>query len=157
MTNPSREIRRGVLFAGALLLSFGIGQAAMAAQDCVRPAGGKAHPVRVIPFDLNSAQINQTSQGQLTDLADRFKGHKSLDICVIGRADRSGDAGYNKELAMKRANAVADFLKQSGLDKSKYQVISAGQPYSDESWLGKLIGSGEKQGDRRVEVIVMER
>ena len=156
MSYFSRVICRGLYFASAFVLVLGLGQGAMAANDCVRPAGGKAHPARVIPFDLNSTEINATSQGQLNDLAMRFKGNKSLDICVIGRADRSGDQGYNEELAMKRANAVADFLKSAGL-KSKYQIISAGQPYSDDSWLGKLIGSGEKQGDRRVEVIVMER
>ncbi len=144
------------ILAAILTVGLGLGQGAMAANDCVRPAGGKAHPAKVVPFEINSAEINAASKAGLKEIAARFDGNKSLDICIIGRADRSGDQGYNQELAMKRATAVADFLKSAGL-KSKYQVISAGQPYGDDSWLGKLIGSGEKQGDRRVEVIVMER
>ena len=43
------------------------------------------------------------------------------------------------------------------LKDSKYQIVARGEPYDDESWVGKLLGSGAKESDRRVDVLLMER
>ena len=74
-----------------------------------------------------------------------------MQICVLGQADRTGNADYNKKLAQKRAEAVAAYLKESGLADKKFQVVSRGAVFTNESFLGKIIGE-DVAADRRVEI-----
>ena len=130
---------------------------AIAANDCKRPNMGKVHTPMAINFDLNSSAIKPEHQTELTEIAKRFAGNPNIELCVIGMTDRSGSADYNKKLAMERADRVADFLKSAGLKNNDYQIVSRGQTFSDESWVGKLLGDKPAESQRRVELIVMER
>ena len=93
----------------------------------------------------------------LDEMAQRFGGNPNIEVCLIGVTDRSGDADYNKKLAMKRAEVVADYLKQAGLAENKYQLVGRGQAYSDDSWIGKVLGDSPKKSNRRVDILFMER
>jgi len=139
------------------MLIVGLGTTSALAEGCQRPAGGTAQIPKTIAFDTNNTDIKPEFKQELDALAARYKGNPDVELCVIGRADRTGDANYNKEIAMKRAEVVADFLRSAGLKDNKYQVVSAGQPYSDDSWIGKLLGNKPDEWDRRVDVIVMDR
>ena len=126
------------------------------AQDCKRTPGGLVVPPSNVKFDLNSTEISPKDQDRLRQIAERFAGNKHMEICLIGVTDRSGDAAYNKKLALQRAEAVADFLKSAGLKDNPYQIVARGQAYSDDSWLGKVLGSNPVKGERRVDVLLME-
>ncbi len=130
---------------------------ASAAEDCKRTNMGRVHTPKAINFDLNSSAIKPKHQTELTEIAKRFAGNPNIELCVIGMTDRSGSADYNKKLAMERAEKVADFLKSAGLKNNDYQIVSRGQTFSDESWVGKLLGDKLAESQRRVELIVMER
>ena len=143
--------------AAGLLASLFIVSAASAAQDCVRPAGGKALTPKSVQFDLNSVEISEADRAQLEEMAARFAGNPNIEVCLIGMTDRSGNEDYNKKLALERAEAVAVVLKEHGLADNKYQMVARGQAYTDESWLGKLIGTDPSESNRRVDVILMER
>jgi|GEM_PF-1183629 len=152
----------GAVLALSLVLPLGLtlgaeDAAAQQQQGCKRPAGAKILMPKVVGFDIDSVEIGDRDKAELQAMAERFAGNPSLEVCVIGQSDRSGDAEYNRQLALKRANAVAEFLQAKGLAAMNYQVRTRGQAFSDESWLGKLIGSEEKKSDRRVEVVVMQR
>ena len=140
-----------VLMIGAL----GAGSA-MAAQDCKRPAGGKVHVPKSVNFDLNSTEIGEQDQKQLTEMAQRFAGNPNIEVCLVGMTDRSGDAEYNKMLAMERAQAVEKLLKANGLEGNKFQLVARGQAFSDDSWIGKVLGSKPSDNNRRVDVLFME-
>ena len=146
-----------VALAAALAAGFLALAPAHADDDCKRPTSGKVHTPKTINFDLNSASLKPADEAALTEIAERYAGNPNIQLCVIGMTDRSGDAEYNKKLAMERAEAVADFLKSAGLKDNTYQVVARGQAFSDDSWVGKLLGDGPKEGDRRVELLVMER
>ena len=140
-----------ILMIGAL----GAGSA-IAAQDCKRPPGGKVHVPKSVNFDLNSTQIGEQDKKQLEEMAQRFAGNPNIEVCLVGMTDRSGDAEYNKTLAMERAVAVEKLLKANGLSSNKYQLVARGQAYSDDSWIGKLLGSKPSESNRRVDVLFME-
>lgn len=158
MTLHTTIIARSLALLGAAGLACALVAApAAAADDCKRPTTGTVHTPKTITFDLNSAEIKPEFQTQLTEVAKRYAGNPNIQLCVIGMTDRSGDAAYNKKLALERADAVADVLKSAGLKSNHYQIVARGQAFSDDSWVGKLLGDKPAESQRRVELIVMER
>lgn len=141
-----------LVFLTALVFPLASAQAL----DCKRPAGGNVYQPKVVNFDFDSAKIRAGDKKGLKELAVQYADNPSVEICVLGMTDRSGNEDYNMKLAMKRAEVVADFLKSAGLKASNYQVVARGQPFGDDHWLGKLLGDGKRESDRRVEVLVMQ-
>jgi outer membrane protein OmpA-like peptidoglycan-associated protein len=152
-----RYLASGLSGLVVLLLvgAFGAGSV-MAAQDCKRPAGGKVHVPKTVNFDINSTEIGAADQEQLAEMAQRFAGNPNIEVCLVGMTDRSGDAEYNKMLAMERAHAVEKLLKANGLSDNKFQIVARGQAFSDDSWIGKLLGDKPSESNRRVDVLFME-
>ena len=152
-----RYLASGLSGLVVLLLvgAFGAGSV-MAAQDCKRPAGGKVHVPKTVNFDINSTEIGAADQEQLAEMAQRFAGNPKIEVCLVGMTDRSGDAEYNKMLAMERAHAVEKLLKANGLSDNKFQIVARGQAFSDDSWIGKLLGDKPSESNRRVDVLFME-
>ena len=145
-----------VLALAAMSLAAGPASA-QTDQDCKRPAGGKVLSPKSISFEHDSSDISPEYRAMLDEMAQRFGGNPNIEVCLIGVTDRSGDADYNKKLAMKRAEVVADYLKQAGLAENKYQLVGRGQAYSDDSWIGKVLGDSPKKSNRRVDILFMER
>ena len=152
-----RYLTSGLSGLVVLLLvgAFGAGSV-MAAQDCKRPASGKVHVPKTVNFDINSTEIGAADQEQLAEMAQRFAGNPNIEVCLVGMTDRSGDAEYNKMLAMERAHAVEKLLKANGLSSNKFQIVARGQAFSDDSWIGKLLGDKPSESNRRVDVLFME-
>jgi len=132
-----------------------VGAGAAEAADCTRPKGLKGTTPHVIKFETGSAQISPEEQAWLADQAERFQSHPSLQVCVIGQADKTGDTEINKKLAMERAETVAAFLKEKGLGDKKFQVVGRGEAFGDtkDSLLGEVL-EGDLATDRRVEVTI---
>ncbi len=152
------RLRQGFqFFLPALALCVTVLGAAAAAQaaDCVRPKGLKGTTPHVIKFETGSTEISPEEQAWLEAQAKRFQSNPSLEVCVIGQADKTGDTGRNKKLALKRAETVAAFLKEKGLGDKKFQVVGRGEAFGDtkDSLLGQIL-EGELATDRRVEVTI---
>ena len=154
----SIRIKTGVI---AVLAMFAVASflapqdAAAQAVDCKRMPGSKVQSPKVVNFAFDSSEITAEGQKVLTELAERFTGNPAAEICVLGMADRVGNQDYNKKLAMRRAEAVADFLKSAGLKDNTYQVVARGQAYGDDHWIGMLLTDSQRKSERRVEVLVM--
>ena len=132
-----------------------LGASAAEAADCKRPKGLKGQTPHVIKFETGSVEISPEEQAWLEAQAERFQSHPSLEVCVIGQADKTGDTELNKKLALERAETVAAFLKEKGLGDKKFQVVGRGEAFGDtkDSLIGKLL-EGELAADRRVEVTI---
>jgi OOP family OmpA-OmpF porin len=111
-------------------------------------------------FGFNKAQLTPAGEEKLEQLARDAQGANVEKVNLIGHADRIGSEEYNKELSEKRAQAVADFLAQRGVDSSRLQVEGRGesQPLtgSECQKLGKDSNKNQKliaclQPDRRVD------
>ena len=78
-------------------------------------------------FGFNKAELTPAGQQRLDDLAKSAQGANVEKVVLTGHADRIGSEGYNKELSEKRAQAVADYLAQRGVDSSRLQVEGKGE------------------------------
>ena len=153
MKRPGICYRFIIPAAAACLMMIGTGVADAA--DCKRPKGLKGTTPHVIKFETGSAEISPEDRAWLEAQAARFQSHPSLEVCVIGQADKTGDTEFNKKLALERAETVAAFLKEKGLGDKKFQVVGRGEAFGDtkDSLIGKVL-EGELALDRRVEVTI---
>ena len=69
---------------------------------------------KVIYFKTGSAVLSSASRSELLALAATAKNHKGYVVSVLGYADPTGNAAANERLSNRRAQAVINFLKQSG-------------------------------------------
>ncbi len=124
------------------------------AEECVR--GADILDSTVVYFDFDSDKVPPDAEANLKKIAARLEGNPALEVCTLGQADKSGAADYNQQLALRRAEAVADVLKASGLQGVPYQIKSRGESFLDEGVLTKLFGDKVNfENDRRVEVMFM--
>jgi outer membrane protein OmpA-like peptidoglycan-associated protein len=87
--------------------------AILAADDIARQLmeSGKA-ALYAIYFDTDSAVIKPESKPQLAELASYLRSSASVRVYIVGHTDARGTVEYNNELSKRRAEAVADALKQ---------------------------------------------
>ena len=65
-------------------------------------------------FKSGSAVIAANDKARLKELAGKASTHKGYVISVLGFADPRGNAAANEKLSNRRAQAVINYLKQSG-------------------------------------------
>lgn len=63
----------------------------------------------------------------LRDVADYMRMHPLVQLELVGRADPRGQPGYNYQLGLDRANAVAQRLLACGVAASRLAVVSRGE------------------------------
>jgi len=78
-------------------------------------------------FEFNKADLKPAGQQKLDELAKNAQGANVDKVVLVGHADRIGSEEYNKELSEQRAQAVADYLAQKGVDSSRLQVEGKGK------------------------------
>src|SRR3954468_10979932 len=78
-------------------------------------------------FPFNSAELLPGGQQKLDQLAQNAQGANVEKVVLTGHADRIGSEEYNQQLSEERAQAVADYLAQKGVDSSRVQVEGKGK------------------------------
>ncbi len=115
-------------------------------------------------FPFNSAELLPGGEQKLDQLAQDAQGANVDQVRLTGHADRIGSEDYNQQLSEERAQAVADYLAQKGVDSSKVQVEGKGKSdpiTGDEcSKLGPENNKNQKliaclQPDRRVDAALL--
>ena len=103
-----------------------------------------------ISFKTNTAQIDENGWQVLDDIVAMLQSKKNLHLVIIGHTDASGNDTYNRDLSLRRAQAVADYLSQKGLPGAMFEVIGKGstEPVAEN-------GTREgRQKNRRVEILI---
>ncbi len=104
-----------------------------------------------INFDLDKTAIKPEYESELARAAAFIQKHRDVPyILVAGHTDSLGSDSYNKDLSMRRAQAVVDYLvSEHGIDRKRLVARGYGeaQPVADNS-----TAEGRYQ-NRRVETI----
>ena len=90
------------------------------------PAPAKAEPIRRdVFFTINSAKVAANEAGKIKEIAEYLNNNPKANVTVTGVADKgTGTSKINEALAQKRANAVAEALKNEykiGADRIKVE------------------------------------
>src|SRR5580704_12619828 len=81
-----------------------------------------------INFEFNSSILSD-GYPSLLRLADILSQHRDYHVKITGNTDYVGSARYNDRLAMRRAEAVRDFLVKYGANAG--QIATAGDGKAD--------------------------
>jgi outer membrane protein OmpA-like peptidoglycan-associated protein len=95
----------------------------------------------------SDSKLTTESQQTLTGLQDFLQSRPAPEVTLIGHTDRSGSAAINDALSLKRAQAVRELIRQSGVSTDNVPVYGRGSR--------EPIASGSQEGlNRRVEIHV---
>ncbi len=101
-------------------------------------------------FKSSTTDLQESSKQLLQEVIKAIKQRNSLDISIIGHADRTGSKSYNITLSTKRAKQVSDLLVNMGINPQYLFVDSHGEG-------NPLIPTADNISEpknRRVEIIV---
>ena len=91
--------------------------------------------VRDVHFEFNKATLTSTDKEVLNTIATRLKQETSTaQLSVTGHTDSVGSDAYNQKLSEKRANAVVQYLIDSGVPRASFVSVSGAgesQPVAD--------------------------
>ena len=88
------------------------------------PQGGDSI---VVYFDFNGKELSLRTKKQLSIVANILKWDEKKKITLTGHTDNLGSDTYNKELSIKRAEAVRKFIVSEGVADSQVQTIGFGK------------------------------
>jgi outer membrane protein OmpA-like peptidoglycan-associated protein len=103
-------------------------EAAMPARPrAAAPAPSHAEAVHAdIYFDFKSTRLRAEAARLLQDTAASLERPESWAVLVQGFTDRQGAAGYNRQLAERRAATVKQFLVELGVPETSIRVVTIG-------------------------------
>lgn len=78
-------------------------------------------------FAFDSATLSREGSGAIDGLASDLKQARSIDaVSITGYTDRFGTVEHNLDLSRRRAQSVADALKDRGVNAARFDVRGAG-------------------------------
>ncbi len=104
----------------------------------------------LIYFKYDSGELVEESQAIIRDAIRAIRERAPVEISVVGHTDTVGDKGYNYQLSLKRARAVAALLISEGVNPSILIISSHGKD-------NPLVATGDQVPEprnRRVELTV---
>jgi len=108
------------------------------------------HVFEDVHFDFNQSKPRDLYHHELNSLVTYMKTQPNLKIVITGHTDNIGSNSFNKGLSIKRAEEVAHFLMEKGIDESRIKYAGSGssKPIFDNTTdAGRLL-------NRRVEFIL---
>lgn len=104
----------------------------------------------VLYFELGTDRLTPQSEALVASLLQAVEDRQSTDVSITGHTDTTGTAPANVELGLRRAERVAEMLKQRGLAAEFLTVVSHGEG----NLLVNTPDGVEEARNRRVEVTV---
>lgn len=104
---------------------------------------------RNIYFEFESFEVEQSSRELIYFLANKLFAQREYNIELIGHTDKEGSDEYNLELSQNRADEVAKFFEQYGINSLRISTKGVGENRP----LYKEGTEEELAKNRRVEII----
>ena len=102
------------------------GQQLCVERSCYDVAAATACAERPIHFATDSAAIDARNRPELNQLSACLRADRSVRVAVSGNADERGNRDYNRELAQRRADAVAGYLEATGVSQKQLSTVTYG-------------------------------
>lgn len=83
-------------------------------------------PVRVVFFNEDSDQLDETARQIVRGAADSARRYGQVRVNVFGYAGPAGGVAFNRALSEARATHVADLLRQYGVPADRVFIIGRG-------------------------------
>ena len=102
-----------------------------------------------ILFATNKADLNASSKSGMAKFSNTLKNKNLLSVDIYRHTESPGNDGIKIPLSNKRAQSVANYLKQCGVSSSQFKNVAgkgSSEPVADNST------AAGKQQNRRVEV-----
>lgn len=118
---------------------------------------GQKIVVRNIFFDSGKSELKPESKAELDKLVKLMTDYPKLILEIAGHTDASGGDEMNQKLSEQRAQSVANYLIEHGIDKSRVRTIGYGEKQPIAQNYNKD-GSSNRQGmamNRRFEFTVL--
>ncbi|MBI9077612.1 MAG: OmpA family protein [Desulfatibacillum sp.] len=105
--------------------------------------------IPAIHFELNSMEITPQGKAVLDAIVPVLANNPVLTLSVEGHTCNTGDPDYNKDLSLRRAQAVKDYLVSQGVGGARMAVTGYGsnKPVKDQATRAHRIQN------RRVEIV----
>lgn len=103
-----------------------------------------------ILFDINSAELRPAAKENIQKLSETLNKYEDTNILIEGHTDITGPEDYNQKLSEQRAQAVADYAKNVGVDGGRISTVGYGE---DQPVAENDTEIGRKE-NRRVEVAI---
>lgn len=103
-------------------------------------------------FDTGGANLHPGSKKNLEPLVKYLRENKERNISIEGHTDSVGNDEFNRELSLRRADAVKQYLLQSGIDENRIRTRGFGETYP----VASNSNSSGRQMNRRVEIVILE-
>ena len=105
-----------------------------------------------ITFATDSANIAPSFYSPLNNLAGSFKQFNQNTIEVVGFTDSTGSRKHNMDLSKRRADAVAAYLAEKGLNTANVRTVGYGE--SRQVNTGAVRDDPGAEANRRVVFVV---
>lgn len=81
-----------------------------------------------VNFDFNSARLDAAAMAALNQQAQWIRQFPEVRFKVYGHTDLVGSSSYNRNLGLRRARTVVNYLVSQGIDRSRLEaVVSFGE------------------------------
>ena len=101
-------------------------------------------------FGYDQSVLNTNAQSSLDKLANILKKYPDTDIQIIGHTDEKGSIRYNQNLSVRRASAVAAYLRTNNIASTRISTIGMGE---EDPVASNETDEGRAQ-NRRVEFVI---
>ncbi|HWL53019.1 MAG TPA: OmpA family protein [Chthoniobacteraceae bacterium] len=119
------------------------------------PLSGPVAPVAMpggALFDYDSAELHAASVATLSKLGELIRRNPHATFSLEGHSDSFGDPAYNRELSLRRADAVKAWLIQN-MQVDPSRIATRG--FGSERLIAPATGTPEEQQvNRRVEIVI---
>lgn len=103
-----------------------------------------------ITFPVDSATVKPSLRDDIQAIGFNLQEYPNSSVRVIGHTDNTGSNAYNKDLSIRRANAVRDILLSTGVRTNRVRAIGRGETQPIAS---NATASG-RAANRRVEIVI---
>ena len=128
-----------------------LGTAATPAQAAAKPLSEKVTFDTDTFFDFDTSALKPAGKAKLDTLAARLADSSVEVIVAVGHADATGPATYNQRLSERRAQAMANYLREKGLPSNK--IFNEGK--GETQPIASNTSKAGRAKNRRVEVEVV--